>query len=159
MENTLRRKSSFSTEASSSMYEYEIMNPFARYGGYYQELTKHTTVFGSGEAHHRTDPGFQSTSGGFSVLGNIGTSPIPAAEFLSHGKLFIPGVTSTSRIEWTDIWGRRWAQNLRSIYPDIPPVPPGPLNFIMTTTFEMLTNDREQNIVLEWHYLLVLPKG
>ena len=128
------------------------MNPFARYGGYFQELTKHTTVFGSAEAHHRTDPGFQGISGGFSIISNIGTSSIPFAEFLNHGTLMIPGVTSTSRLEWTDIWGRKWAQNLRSVYPDIPVLPPVPLSFIMTTTFELITNDKEnkQERVLEW---------
>ena len=55
----------------------------------------------------------------------------------------IPGVTSTSRLEWTDIWGRKWAQNLRSVYPDIPPIPPAPLNFIMTTTFEIITDTQD----------------
>ena len=129
------------------------MNPFARYGGYFQELTKHTTVFGSAEAHHRTDPGFQGISGGFSIISNIGTSSIPFAEFLNHGTLMIPGVTSTSRLEWTDIWGRKWAQNLRSVYPDIPPIPPAPLNYIMTTTFELITNTpnpKDQQRVIEW---------
>ena len=135
------------------MYEYELMNPFARYGGYFQELTKHTTVFGSAEAHHRTDPGFQGISAGFSIISNVGTSSIPFAEFLNHGLLMIPGVSSTSRLEWTDIWGRKWAQNLRSVYPDIPPIPPAPRNYIMTTTFELITNTKDpkdQERVIEW---------
>ena len=153
LENKLSRKSSFAEEESKDMYEYEIMNPFARYGGYFQELTKHTTVFGSAEAHHRTDPGFQGISGGFSIISNIGTSSIPFAEFLNHGTLSIPGVSSTSRLEWSDIWGRKWAQNLRSLYPDIPPIPPAPLNYIMTTTFELITdtkNPKDQERVIEW---------
>ena len=153
LENKLSRKSTFADEESRDMYEYELMNPFARYGGYFQELTKHTTVFGSAEAHHRTDPGFQGISGGFSIISNIGTSSIPFAEFLNHGTLMIPGVTSTSRLEWTDIWGRKWAQNLRSVYPDIPPIPPAPLNYIMTTTFELITNTpnpKDQQRVIEW---------
>ena len=78
------------------MYEYELMNPFARYGGYYQELTKHTAVYAATEAHHVTRPGFQSISSGFSLLGNIGTSAVPFAEFVTHGKLAVPGVVSTS---------------------------------------------------------------
>ena len=150
IENTLRRKSSFQEEYSNEMYEYELMNTYARYGGYYQELTKHASVYGSAESHHVTNPGFQSTSGGFSLIGNIGTSSIPFAEFLQHGKLAVPGVVSTSRLEWTDIWGRRWAQNLRSVYPDIPPIPPVPLSFIMTTTYELITNDLKQERLLEW---------
>ena len=153
LENKLSRKSSFAEEESRDMYEYELMNPFARYGGYFQELTKHTTVFGSAEAHHRVDPGFQGISAGFSIISNVGTSSIPFAEFLNHGLLMIPGVTSTSRLEWTDIWGRKWAQNLRSVYPDIPPIPPAPRNYIMTTTFELITNTpkpKDQERVIEW---------
>ena len=153
LENKLSRKSTFATETSNDMYEYELMNPFARYGGFFQELTKHTTVYGSAEAHHRNDPGFQGISGGFSLISNIGTSSIPFAEFLNHGTLSIPGVTSTSRLEWTDIWGRKWAQNLRSVYPDIPPIPPAPLNFIMTTTYELITDTEkpeDQTRVIEW---------
>ena len=153
LENKLSRKNKYIEEPSKDMYEYELMNPFARYGGFFQELTKHTTVYGSAEAHHRTDPGFQGISGGFSIISNIGTSSIPFAEFLNHGTLAIPGVTSTSRLEWTDIWGRKWAQNLRSVYPDIPPIPPAPLNYIMTTTFELITNTedpKDQKRVIEW---------
>ena len=153
LENKVSRKSKFSEETSNEMYEYELMNPFSRYGGYFQELTKHTTVYGSAEAHHRTDPGFQGISGGFSIIHNIGTSSIPFAEFLNHGTLMVPGVTSTSRLEWTDIWGRRWGQNLRSVYPDIPVLPPVPLSYIMTTTFELITdtkNPKDQERVIEW---------
>ena len=152
MENKLTRKNSFSDEEFHDMYEYELMNPFARYGGYFQELTKHTAVYASAEAHHVRSPGFQSTSSGFALLANIGTSAIPFAEFLEHGKLAVPGVVSTSRLEWTDIWGRKWAQNLRSVYPDIPVIPPAPLSYIMTTTYELITNDKEnkQERVLEW---------
>ena len=37
LENKLSRKSTFAEEESRDMYEYELMNPFARYGGYFQE--------------------------------------------------------------------------------------------------------------------------
>ena len=150
IENKLKRKPTFTEEYSYDMREYELINTYARYGGYYQELTKHTSVYASAEAHHVTNPGFQSTSHGFTLIGNIGTSPIPFAEFLEHGELAVPGVVSTSRLEWTDIWGRKWGQNLRSVYPDIPPIPPAPLSFIMTTTYELITNDKKQERVLEW---------
>ena len=149
IENTLSRKSEFSDELSNEMFEYELVNPFARYGGYFQELTKHTTVYGNKESHHVKDPGFQGLGGGFSLIHNVGTSSIPFAEFLNHGTLMIPGAISTSRIQWKDIWGRFWAQSLRSIYPDIPPVPPAPLSFIMTTTFELI-DEEHQKRVLEW---------
>ena len=150
MENKLSRKDLSTNETSDKMYEYEVMNPYARYGGYYQELTKHTSVYASAEAHHVKNPGFQSASSGFSLLANIGTSSVPFAEFLQHGKLAIPGVVSTSRIEWIDIWGRKWAQNLRSVYPDIPVLPPVPLSFIMTTTYELISDDEKQERLLEW---------
>ena len=153
MENTITRKNEFSDEVSNDMFEYELVNPFTRYGGYFQELTKHTTVYGSAEAHHVKDPGFQGITAGFSLISNIGTSSIPFAEFLNHAALAIPGVSTTSRLEWSDIWGRKWAQNLRSVYPDIPPIPPSPLNFIMTTTFELITNTEDPNDqerVIEW---------
>ena len=152
MENKLLRKNPETNKESENLYEYELLNPYARYGGYYQELTKHTAVYASAEAHHVKRPGFQSDSSGFSLLANIGTSSIPFAEFLEHGKLAIPGVISTSRIEWIDIWGRKWAQNLRSVYPDIPVLPPVPLSMIMTTTFELISNDQEQKQerILEW---------
>ena len=150
IENKLKRINPNTNEESTKMYEYELMDPFARYGGYHQELTKHTAVYGSAEAHHVTKPGFQSTSGGFSLLGSIGTSAIPFAEFLQHGILAVPGVSSTSRLEWNDIWGRRWMQNLRSIFPDVPPIPPVPLSYIMTTTYELITNDKNQERLLEW---------
>ena len=153
MENKLSRKPTFSDELSHNMYEYELMNPYARYGGYYQELTKHTTIYASAEAHHAKRPGYQSSSSGFSLLANIGTSSIPFAEFLEHGKLAVPGVVSTSRLEWTDIWGRKWSQNLRSVYSDIPNGRfSASLSFIMTTTYELITNDKEnkQERVLEW---------
>jgi hypothetical protein len=153
MENKLSRKSTFDPESTNEMLEYELMNPFARYGGYFQELTKHTTVFGTGEAHHVKDPGFQGISGGFSLIANIGTSAIPFAEFLNHAELAIPAAVSTTRLEWTDIWGRKWAQSLRSCFPDIPPVPPAPLSYIMTTTFELITdtkNPKDQERLIEW---------
>ena len=150
IENKVSRKASFDEEESGTIFEYELVNPFARYGGYYQELTTHTTVWASAEAHHRVRPGFQAINSGFSVLHNVGTSAIPFAEFLNHGKLAIPGAISTTRLEWTDIWGRMWAQNLRSCYPDIPVIPPGPLSYIMTTTFELITNDNKQERVIEW---------
>ena len=150
MENKLSRKNLATNETSDKMYEYEVMNPYARYGGYYQELTKHTSVYASAEAHHVKRPGFQSASSGFSLLANIGTSSVPFAEFLQHGKLAVPGVVSTSRIEWIDIWGRKWAQNLRSVYPDIPVLPPVPLSFIMTTTYELISDDEKQERLLEW---------
>ena len=150
MENKLTRKNSFSEKENHNMFEYEIINPYARYGGYYQELTKHTAVYASAEAHHVKRPGFQSSSSGFSLLANIGTSSVPFAEFLTHGKLSVPGVVSTSRLEWEDIWGRKWAQNLRSVYPDVPVLPPVPLSFIMTTTYELLNDDEFQERILEW---------
>ena len=51
--------------------------------------------------------------------------------------LLIPSAPTTSRVEWSDIWGRRWVQPMRSVFPDVPPIPPPLRNFIMTTTYEV----------------------
>ena len=101
MENKLKRKTTFLDEVSHNMYEYELMNPYARYDGYYLELTKYTAIYASAEAHHVKRPGYQSASSGFSLLSNIDTSSFPLADFLEHGKLAVPGVVSSSRLEWT----------------------------------------------------------
>ena len=38
----------------------------------------------------------------------------------------------------SDLWGRRYAQPIRSTYPDNAPLPGPVRNFMMSTTFEML---------------------
>ena len=83
----------------------------------------------------------------FSLIGNIGTSSIPFADFVSHGGLMIPSAIGTSRIEWEDVWGRHWAQPIRSLFPDVPPLPSPYMDFMMSTTYEIIQNN---NRVLEW---------
>ena len=63
--------------------------------------------------------------------------------------LLIPGGSTTSRIEWNDIWGRKWAQPIRSVFPDVPPIPPPLRNFMMSTSYE-LTKAGTTNRVLGW---------
>lgn len=135
---------------NTTIREYELLAPYTRYGIYFQELIKHRTVWASPEAHHVTDPGLQAINDGFATISNIGISSIPYVEYVTHGKaLLIPAAVSTSRLEWTDIWGRRWSQPLRSLFPDIPPVPPPLRNFMMSTTFELLSKDGSERF-LEW---------
>ena len=130
--------------------EYELLNPYSRIGIYLQELMKHRTIWAQGEAHHVSDPGLQTINGGLAQLSSIGISFIPFADYVTHGSgLLIPGAVSTGRVEWTDIWGRRWIQPVRSLYPDIPPVPAPLMNFQMSTTFEILTTDGKERL-LEW---------
>lgn len=127
------------------------MDPYNRIGVYIQELMRHRTVYGSAECHHVKDPGVQSINGGFSMLSNIGTCAVPFASLVTHGSgLLIPNAPTTSRVEWDDIWGRRWINPLRSLYPDIPPVPAPLLRFKMTTTYE-LTKTGQTTRVLEWN--------
>jgi len=134
---------------STSMKAYELLEPFARFGVYIQELEKHRTIWGSAESHHVSDPGLQVENGGFATISNIGISSIPFLEYLTVGKgQLIPSASSTSRLEWKDIWGRKWSQPLRSVFPDVPPIPPPLRNFMMTTTYELLKPTGER--VLNW---------
>ena len=126
---------------------YETIEPFSRYGVYIQEL-KHRTVYSTAETHFQTKPGIVGNGASFSMISNLGISSIPFIEYLTVGRgQVIPAGTSTSRATWKDIWGRVWHQPLRSVFPDVPPLP-GPLkNFMMTTTYEILQNG---NQIYEW---------
>ena len=126
---------------------YETIEPFSRYGVYIQEIG-HRTVYGTAETHHQTKPGMTGNGGGFSLISNLGISSIPFIEYLTVGRgQVIPAGPSTSRTSWKDVWGRIWHQPLRSVFPDVPPLP-GPLkNFMMTTTYEVLKNGEQ---IYEW---------
>ena len=126
---------------------YETLEPFSRYGVYIQEIG-HRTVYGTAETHHQTKPGMTGNTGSFSVISNLGISSIPFIEYLTVGRgQVIPAGPSTSRTTWKDVWGRIWHQPLRSVFPDVPPLP-GPLkNFMMTTTYEIL---KEGQQIYEW---------
>ena len=137
----------FKRNDSTKIKEYELIDPYARYTLYYQELISHRTVWGTTQSNHFTNPGLQAPHGGFSLIGNIGTSSIPFADYVSHGTLMIPSAISTSRIEWEDVWGRHWAQPIRSLFPDVPPLPSPYMDFMMSTTYEIIQNN---NRVLEW---------
>ena len=126
---------------------YETMEPFSRYGVYIQEIM-HRTVYGTSETHFETKPGIVGNGGGFSMISNLGTSSIPFIEYLTVGRgQLIPSGTSTSRVTWKDIWGRTWHQPLRTVFPDVPPVPSPLKNFMMTTTYEILQNGEQ---IYEW---------
>jgi len=98
-------------------------------------------------------------NGGASVCTHIGISSIPFREYVTTGvRQLIPAApetgilwrrgcyelvlthnnNSSGRVEWKDIWGRSWAQPVRSLFVDEAPIPPPLRNFIMTTTFELL---------------------
>ncbi|KAJ3426543.1 hypothetical protein M0812_26109 [Anaeramoeba flamelloides] len=137
-------------EDESYMNEYEAMEPFVRFGVYVQELQNHVTIWGSLEVHPISDPGAVALSGGMATITHVGISSIPFREFLTTGvRQLIPAGVETGRVEWKDIWGRHWVQPVRSIFLDVPPIPPPLKNFIMTTTFELL--DKDGNRVLDWN--------
>ena len=126
---------------------YETLEPFNRYGLYLQELN-HRAVYTGGETHHETKPGITSAAGCYDVISNLGTSSIPFLEYVRVGTgLLIPAGPTTSRVSWKDIWGRTWHQPLRSIFLDIPPIPPPVKNIMMSTTFELLKGDTQ---IYEW---------
>ena len=126
---------------------YETMEPFSRYGIYIQEIN-HRTVYGTAETHFETKPGIVGNGAGFSMISNLGISSIPFIEYVTVGKgQVIPAGTSTSRATWKDVWGRIWHQPLRSVFPDVPPIPPPLKNFMMTTTYEILQDGKQ---IYEW---------
>lgn len=135
--------------ANSFMQPYELREPFVRYGLYEQELLAHRAVHGSAEFHPINEPCLVTLNGGFSTVTHIGTSSVPFREYLTTGtSLMIPAAPETGRIEWTDLWGRRWIQNVRSTIFEYPPIPPPLRNFVMTTTFEILNPSGTR--LLDW---------
>ncbi|KAH3766814.1 hypothetical protein Pelo_1308 [Pelomyxa schiedti] len=137
----------------STLLPYESLEPFVRFGTYVQELKQHSTVWADLEVHLNNPAGGQglvAASGDPLWLSNMGISPIPFAEYMTTGqKQLIPSSSENSRVEWSDIWGRRFSQPVRSVYPDVAPLP-GPLrNFMMSTTFQ-LVHDTSKDRELLW---------
>jgi len=134
---------------NSVMKPYEFLEPFVRYGLYEQELLQHRAVHGSAEFHPINEPCLVTRNGGFSTFTHVGTSSVPFREFVNTGlSLIIPAAPETGRVEWTDVWGRRWVQPVRSTIFEYPPIPPPLRNFVMTTTFEIL--DHSGNLLTDW---------
>jgi len=124
------------------MNPYELREPFVRIGIYEQELMSHRAVYGADEFHPISEPSVVTDQGGFSTFTHVGTSSVPFREYVTTGEsLRIPGSAETGRIEWDDIWGRHFVQNVRTTIFEYPPIPPPLRNFEMTTTFELLTKD------------------
>ncbi len=135
----------------SFFQKYEYFEPFVRYGVYIQELLKHRTVYAFTENHPVTDPGLVLRNGGFSTFSNIGSSSIPFREYLQTGvRQTIPSAPETSRVDYQDIWKRQWATPIRTVLPDVPPIPPPLRNFVVNTTFE-IRDDATGERQLEWN--------
>jgi hypothetical protein len=130
---------------------FESIQPYARQGTYMQDLKAHRTVYSVAEFHPVSDPGPVPLAGGdYMYMTSLGISSIPYNQYLQTGqKLMIPATPTTGRVEWSDIWGRRWVEPIRSLFIDVAPLP-GPLrNFMMTTTFELLRPNTTER-VLQW---------
>jgi len=126
----------------SFMNPYELREPLVRYSIYEQELESHRAVYGSAEFHPESEPSLVTKAGGFSTFTHVGTSSVPFREYVSTGtSLQIPAGTETGRVEWDDIWGRHFVQNVRSTIFEYPPIPPPLRNFVMTTTYEILDKE------------------
>ena len=137
------------TKLDRDLNGYETMEPFSRYGTYSQDI-EHRYIWGTAETHHQTKPGVTGNTGGFSIISNLGISSIPFIEYMTVGKgQVIPSGTSTARATWKDVWGRTWHQPIRSLFPDIPPIPPPLKNFMMSTTYEILRG-KDQQQIQEW---------
>jgi hypothetical protein len=76
-------------------------------------------------------------------------SPRARERQTTGSKQLIPFTPETSRMEWADLWGRRWAQPVRSAFVDAAPVPAPLRNFQMTTTFEVV-NPSTGARVMHW---------
>ena len=137
----------FERNESTTIKEYELIDPYARYRLYYQELLSHRTVYANTLSNQPTNPGLQTPYANYGLISNIGIVSIPFSDYVSHPALIIPAATSTSRIEWDDVWGRRWAQPIRSIFPDFLPLPYVAQSFMMSTTYEIIQDGKR---VLEW---------
>ncbi|NTU98874.1 hypothetical protein HGA64_02620, partial [Candidatus Falkowbacteria bacterium] len=138
-------------QADQSYFQkYESFEPFVRYGVYIQELVSHRTVYAYTENHPVSDPGLVLANGSFSTFSNIGASSIPFREYLQTGiKQVIPSSQETARVDYQDIWKRQWSTPIRTVMPDVPPIPPPLRNFMMNTTFEMRDKGTGQR-QLEW---------
>ena len=135
------------TKLNRDLNGYETMEPFSRYGTYSQDI-EHRYIYGTAEVHNEKKPGVVGRTVGFAIISNLGTSSIPFIEYVTVGKgQVIPAGTSTARATWKDIWGRTWHQPIRSLFPDVPPVPPPLKNFMMSTTYEILKGGKQ---IYEW---------
>eukprot|EP00767_Chilomastix_cuspidata_P001031 gnl/Chilomastix_cuspidata/1307.p1 GENE.gnl/Chilomastix_cuspidata/1307~~gnl/Chilomastix_cuspidata/1307.p1 ORF type:complete len:2521 (+),score=430.49 gnl/Chilomastix_cuspidata/1307:148-7563(+) len=119
---------------------YELVEPLVRVGVYSQEL-KHRPVHGNLEVHTDERP-LVTFSGGFSIYSAVGISSVPFREYVNTGtSLNTPATPKTSRVSWKDIWGRQFHQPLRTIVPDVPPIPPPVRSFSLSSSFEILSLD------------------
>ena len=128
---------------------FELLIPYTRYGIYIQELMTHSTIWSQTESHHIKDPGLQSSSQGFSLLTSVGISYIPYVNYLSYEtKSHIPGTISTSRVEWTDKWERKWVQSITSLLFTISPNRNPNFSLMMSTTFEIFSNKNKDRLLV-----------
>ena len=128
---------------------FELIIPYTRYGMYIQELMTHSTIWTQTESHHIKDPGIQSSSQGFSLLSSIGISYIPYVNnLLYETKSLIPGTFSTSRLEWTDKWERKWIQSITSLLFTITFIRNPNFNLMMSTTYEIFSYKNKDRLLV-----------
>ena len=124
----------------------ESIEPFTRIGLYVQEMY-HRQVVAAPEAHSLKDPSVYSSYISFNHYSQLGMNTIPFFEYVTTGDTYTPSSETTSRIEWMDIWGRKWSQPLKSTLIDFTIGSSRPKDNVMTTTFEILRNGKQ---ILEW---------
>ena len=145
---TLTKKNYFSlpsltiTTSKSSVNGNAYQSSVSSYNGYLQELLSHSPLYTSLESHHITDPGLQLSSSSYSLPLSLGTSS--SSMILSH---------SQSRIEYDDIWERRWSSPIESTIVNVDSYSGGIGNsgkrgsLGLSVTYEMLLNNER---VLDW---------
>eukprot|EP00767_Chilomastix_cuspidata_P001365 gnl/Chilomastix_cuspidata/1479.p1 GENE.gnl/Chilomastix_cuspidata/1479~~gnl/Chilomastix_cuspidata/1479.p1 ORF type:complete len:2502 (+),score=265.48 gnl/Chilomastix_cuspidata/1479:56-7561(+) len=125
-------------EEQSIINAYELVEPLTRTGCYIQELL-HRPIHSSAEIHTNKRP-LVSESGCFSTYMIAGISSVPFREYVNTGiSLNTPATPVTSRVSWKDIWGRQFHQPLRTIVPDVPPIPPPVRSFSLSSAFEIFS--------------------
>jgi len=130
----------------------EALGAFASYGLYTQELQLHRSIWGTSESHHMTEPGVQVNTANFATISLIGSLTNLFVQYLTSGEdVLIPGAPTTSRIEWNDLWGRRFGRPVVSVCPEVPSISTNLQelqqsgstyayrNFMLQTTYELLS--------------------
>ncbi|KAJ5072291.1 hypothetical protein M0811_01305 [Anaeramoeba ignava] len=138
----------------------EYLQPFVNFGVYMQELKMHRSVYGIMELHPTEEPSMVVSSSSFTSMTQLGTSTIPVQQYLtSSSSRMMASCSQTTRLEWTDIFGRRWVQPIQTMFVSMSPSPPPSKSFLLTTTFQLAQPSGEpQFIWLTSEYASVIVK-
>ena len=137
-------------KTESYVRRWEHLEPFVRFWIYVQELL-HRTVWWSAEIHTVVDPWAVVDSTIFTTILNVWTSPIPYREYLKTWETqIIPLWEESSRINYKDLFNRKFAQPVRTSIPEAVPLPPPLRDFVINTTYEMYDSSWDLKTRWDW---------